>query len=436
MQNNCQKNSNSLKLTFEYKSQKPKNFSLLKYISLFILFFLFLFTLIFFSYTKLYQQKQLSSQRNLSNNSNSNIEKNEKKSFFPIVVLLFYITFILMSLYMIIIMRIISQKTESLRLEVYKFMYMANNGYLFVSAIDSMISGSGIIITCLVFSILIFVTGTIIYIVIFIKVIIHDFFDIYFSFKILCLWYTLPFKYVWPFLGLTDPCCLRTTYTVTIYSDGTVTDDRFCVILTNKMIFLIKRLAMLTSTLLYYLFLAMITIIWLFIKLIILIVDKIKESCKKNSNQIQNGTPGNVQVNGNEIVNNNVVTNNNLNMNFKRNKTYIKKNTNNNINPNGGTDNGQVINITKNRKGKFKKRKTEVLKSNININRVDQEDIKENENNMNQAIDKPENIKIDDNNINKKNKITKINSNEPLSNGNIQNNMESEDGLNEKYTII
>ena len=180
----------------------------------------------------------------------------------------------------------------------------------------------------------------------------------------------------------------------------------------------------------------MITIIWLFIKLIILLVDKIKESCNKNSNQIQNGTPGNVQVNGNEIVNNNVVTNNNLNMNFKRNKTYIKKNTNNNINPNGGTDNGQVINIKKNRKGKFKKRKTEVLKSNININRVDQEDIKENEHNMNQAIDKPENIKIDVNNINKKNKITKINSNEPLSNGNIQNNMESEDGLNEKYTII
>ena len=129
MLNQSQKNSNSLKLTFEYKSQKPKNFSLLKYISLFILFFLFLFTLIFFSYTKLYQQKQLSSQRNLSNNSNSNVEKNEKKSFFPIVVLLFYITFILMSLYMIIIMRIISQKTESLRLEVYKFMYMANNGY-------------------------------------------------------------------------------------------------------------------------------------------------------------------------------------------------------------------------------------------------------------------------------------------------------------------
>lgn len=430
-------NPASVQISEEYKRQKSKKFLSFKYFSLFLVFFLLVFSLIFSQYTKLLRHKSLYSKRNLSSysssNSNSN-EEEEKNSFFPVIVLIFYITFLLMSIYMTIIMRIISEKTEELRLEVYKFMYMANNGYLFISAIDSMISGSGLVLTCLFISGGILITGTIIYIVKFIKVIINGFFDVYFSFDILCLWYSLPFKYVWPFLGLTDPCCYKSTYTVTIYSDGTVTDDRCYVMLTNRIIYLIKRGAMLISTILYYLFLIIITLIWLLIKLIIIAVEKIKKSCKKTEIQNQNENPADVQMNGN--MNNNIVNNNALNMNMRRNKTHIQKKANNNIIDNNNIDsnNGQVITLKPKRKGKLKKRKTAVVKTNININTIGQGEIENEENNMNQIKDKIEDFKTNNykNDINN-NKNIEINYNKPIS---VENNNNiyttSEDGLNER----
>ena len=425
-------NQASVQISGEYKSQKSKKFLAFKY---FLVFFLFIFSLIFLQYTKLLRQKSLYSKRNLSSYSSSNSnanEEEEKNSFFPVIVLIFYITFLLMSIYMTIIMRIISEKTEELRLEVYKFMYMANNGYLFITAIDSMISGSGLVLTCLLISSGILITGTIIYIVKFIKVIINGFFDVYFSFDILCLWYSLPFKYVWPFLGLTDPCCYRSTYTVTIYSDGTVTDNRCCVMLTNRIIYLIKRGAMLISTILYYLFLIMITLIWLLIKLIIIAVEKIKKSCKKTEIQNQNENPADVQINGN--MNNNIVNNNALNMNMRRNKTHIQKKANNNIIDNNNIDSNNVINLKRKRKGKLKKRKTAVVKTNININAIGQGKIENEENNMNQIKDKIEDLKTNNykNDINKNNKNIENNYNKPIS---VEKNniyAPSEDGLNER----
>ena len=433
-------NPSSVQTSEEYKRQKSKKFLSFKYFSLFLVFFLFIFSLIFLRCTKLFRHKPLYSKRNLSSysssNSNANEEDEEKRSFFPVVVLIFYITFLLMSIYTVIIMRIISEKTEELRLEVYKFMYMANNGYLFISAIDGMISGSGLVFTCLFISGGILITGTIIYIVKFIKVIINGFFDVYLSFDILCLWYSLPFKYVWPFLGLTDPCCYKSTYTVTIYSDGTVTDDRCYVMLTNRIIYLIKRGAMLISTILYYLFLIMITLIWLLIKLIIIAVEKIKKSCKKTEIQNQNENPADVQINGN--MNNNIVNNNALNLNMRRNKTHIQKKANNNIIDNNNIDsnNGQVITLKPKRKGKLKKRKTAVIKTNININTIGQGETENEENNMNQIKGKNEDIKTNnyknDINNNNNNKNIEINYNKPISEENNNIYITSEDGLNER----
>ena len=184
---------------------------------------------------------------------------------------------------MMIMMRIISEKAESIQLQVVKFMYMSNNGYFIASLIVIPNTNNNIIIPITVISSLVLLVGTIIFIVKYIKAIVVGFFDNYFGCEIIKFWFGLPFIYVWPFMGLTDPCCYNNTYTVTVYSDGTVTDDKCVVICMNRVIWCIKRFAFIFSTLLYYFFLFMLLIVWLIIKLILVIIEKIKDSCNKKA---------------------------------------------------------------------------------------------------------------------------------------------------------
>ena len=171
-----------------------------------------------------------------------------------------------------------SDKTEDIRLEVLKFMYMSNNGYLLVSVVDISITNNGAIYIITSVGSIILVIGTIIYIVKFIKVICVGFLETYFSFNMFKTWICLPFQFVWPFMGLTDPCCYSNTYTVTYHSDGTVTDDKAFVICFNKTMFCVKRFAFIISTLLYYFFLLVLPFYWILIKLIILLIENIKKA--------------------------------------------------------------------------------------------------------------------------------------------------------------
>ena len=54
-------------------------------------------------------------------------------------------------------------------------------------------------------------------------------------------YFRIPCDYVWSFIGLTDPCCEVTTYTVTTYSDGTTSSTKSCVECWNLFILIVKR---------------------------------------------------------------------------------------------------------------------------------------------------------------------------------------------------
>ena len=71
----------------------------------------------------------------------------------------------------------LSDKAGDVVTEIFKFMYMSNNGYLLVSAIDTSVSKAGAAIFSLGVSSLILTIGTIIYLVKFLKVIVVGFFN-------------------------------------------------------------------------------------------------------------------------------------------------------------------------------------------------------------------------------------------------------------------
>ena len=239
------KNKNNLKCNYHLKK------NLFITLSLYLLFIIFILLINFLFFIS--KQKPI---RILSTNNSVGTSNNEGKDedIFPYILLICYIFFIVLSLYMILMLKKNSDKTEDIRLEVLKFMYMSNNGYLLVSVVDISITNNGAIYIITSVGSIILVIGTIIYIVKFIKVICVGFLETYFSFNMFKTWICLPFQFVWPFMGLTDPCCYSNTYTVTYHSDGTVTDDKAFVICFNKTMFCVKRFAFIISTLLYYFF--------------------------------------------------------------------------------------------------------------------------------------------------------------------------------------
>lgn len=139
----------------------------------------------------------------------------------------------------------------------------------------------------------------IIYLVKFCKVIFSNFFKHYFGCDMLTSWFRLPCSYIWDFVSLTDPCCYSNTYTVYYYSDGTTSDDKCLVQSCNTFCFLVKRLSLILSTLVYYMFLLMLTVVWGIIKIFYEIFKNVKCNCssKGSSNPDYNIGEGNAQNN-------------------------------------------------------------------------------------------------------------------------------------------
>ena len=328
-------------MLYHQKKKFKKNYPVLLFIFSILLIVYYIIFNVLFSSIHLNYKRNLSSYKD----SSSNDKDAENIDFFSFVLLASYVIFIFLSLYIICQLKILSDKTEGITLEIFKFMYMSNNGYLLVGIIDTSISKAGAAIGCTVISSIILTVGTIIFLVKFIKVIMVSFFDVYFRLQMVILWLQLPFIFVWPFMGLTDPCCYRTTYTITQHADGTITSDRDWVILTNKIMWGIKRLAFMISTLLYYFFFFMLMLIWGLVKLILLLIDIIKESCFQNqainnedekAENIENQNNPPVTVVGYEVSNsknnNNIEKNNKKIISFKRQKsTFVTRNSS--INP-------------------------------------------------------------------------------------------------------
>ena len=327
-----------------FESKKYIMFSLI-FILLVILSIIIIFYILLLSLQK--NNRELSEY---NTNSINIYDTNEKKAksedeledFDPVSVILLvcYVIFIFLSLYIICQLRTLTVPTEEVQYEVIKFMYMSNNGYLVVSIIDTSISNMPTIVIGIDgISGLIFIVGTIIYIVKFLKVIVTGFFDKYFSFDMLATWYTLPCKSVWPFMILTDPCCYQNTYTEFHYSDGTVSDTKDCVICFNKFMYFLKRFAFIVSTITYYFFLIVITFYWMIIKLILLLIENIKSSGKNSQKQNkvinqniknQGNPPITIAVYGNTQTNNNFKTNNiNYNNANNNNMLHMRRNKSN-----------------------------------------------------------------------------------------------------------
>lgn len=115
-------------------------------------------------------------------------------------------------------------------------------------------------------------------------------------------YFRIPCDYVWPFIGLTDPCCEITTYTVTTYSDGTTTSTKSCVECWNCFILIVKRIVLIQSTILFYFFLIYLTVIFLIIKLFYLLITQIINCClrcKDNNLNANSNMPNNNINNGN-----------------------------------------------------------------------------------------------------------------------------------------
>ena len=186
--------------------------------------------LISFSSSKINQKRflQLTEENDLDNNANKTSNETDTSNFTEepgTYLLSWFVIFFFMGLYIVCSMKkypSIAHRTD----DVWKFMFFANNGILVAASVIG---------------------------------------ELY---KIPC--------FVWSLVGMTDPCCRSTGYTVTVYTDGHTESNECCHHMWNCFIYLIKRLAIFFSIVSYYIFLLFYFIFWLIAKSIFICMLKIK----------------------------------------------------------------------------------------------------------------------------------------------------------------
>ena len=239
-------------------------------------------------------------------NSNENSNKNKKKTeayepMNPVIIIffVFFVLFLALCLYLICeIKRIAPEKvSEFLKENIYKYIYMSNSGFFFTAICYSpMIHDLSVGYLTLVVSGIIFVIGSIILL----KNLIRDSggncCTNFTSFDNLKNYFKIPCDYVWEFIGLTDPCCESTTYTVTTYSDGTTSSTKSCVECWNCFVLILKRVVLIISTILFYMFLIVLTVIFLILKFFYWLFT---QACKANNQNANPNMPQNDAMNSN-----------------------------------------------------------------------------------------------------------------------------------------
>ena len=253
-------------------------------------------------------------QNSYNNNPNQDSESDDEIDPVILVFFIFYVIFLLLILYMIIeIKRLGGEKlTEDIRTDVWKYMYMANSGFFIASLCYApMLNDSTLGYIALIVSGIIFVIGTIIFLINFFKYTVKNRCEEFDISEILCDYFRIPCDGVCPFIGLTDPCCRQDTYTVTTYEDGSQTSTEGCVTCCNCFVAAIKKIVLFISFVLFYAFFISISIVFLIIKLIHLLCCS---CCKKNNNENneknineQENQVSDHNLNKEEIQGNNVV---------------------------------------------------------------------------------------------------------------------------------
>ena len=253
-----------------------------------------------------------------SNSNNNNKKKTEAyEPMDPVIIIffVFFVLFLILCLYLICeIKKIAPEKvSEFLKENVYKFLYMSNSGFFFTAICYSpMIHDLSVGYLTLVVSGIIFVIGSIILL----KNLIRDSggncFTNFTSFDNLKNYFKIPCEYVWEFIGLTDPCCESTTYTVTTYSDGTTSSTKSCVECWNCFVLILKRVVFIIATILFYIFLILLTVIFLILKFFYWLIT---QACKANNQNANPNIPQNDAMNPNNgnLGSQQIVGNNGIN---------------------------------------------------------------------------------------------------------------------------
>lgn len=208
-----------------------------------------------------------------SNRTDNYTKKDDTEEQIIALINFSYIMYIILCLYMICAMNKYTDNPQVITKEIWKFMYITNNGYVVVSVVDTITShGEYRAYAFLGVGLVIFAIGSIIFLAKFCKICCEDFVGTLFSFNAIGSLYSLPCTYVWGLLGVTDPCCVQDTVTVTVYADGHTESNACCVCLFNWTVYFLKRLGMFVSTIIYYIFLIMLTVLWFVLKGIITII--------------------------------------------------------------------------------------------------------------------------------------------------------------------
>ena len=213
-------------------------------------------------------------QDNRSQSDNTTTDDNKSKEPNDIITLInfSYPVFLCLALYMICVI-CKYENTEALRSGIWLFMYLSNNGYIVVSLGVGIIDGfDDMTLYFLIPELVILGIGTIVYIYKLGKGLCNNVMQTYFSFDAIGFLFKLPCICVWSLIGLTDPCCEQTTYTVTTYEDGHTESNECCVRTMNCIVYFLKRLAMVVTTIIYYIFVILLTIVLIILMLILMLI--------------------------------------------------------------------------------------------------------------------------------------------------------------------
>jgi hypothetical protein len=315
-------------------NNKNKNFNRIKlYILLIIIIFIIFKSFVIISssfkiksirklspYNPDYQETEYS-ENTQKNQKSKNSQQSEPINPVIIIFFVFFVLFLFLCLYIICeLKRIAGERlTEEIREKVWIFIYFANNGFFFISISTSpMINDLSFGYITLSVSGIICIIGTVLFIKHIISISGGKCCENFIVLEILKSYFSIPTSYVWSFIALTDPCCLVTEYTVYQNSDGTVSSTKSCVECWNAFVYILKRIVMIISFILFYAFLIYLTILLLIIKLFHWIITQINDCSKKsgsneneNGNQVNQGNAGIIPNYGNVIVeqnpNNNAV---------------------------------------------------------------------------------------------------------------------------------
>lgn len=165
--------------------------------------------------------------------------------------------FILLSLYLICtVHRIVKKEQDKFTPQVYKFIYLTNNGYIVVSLGLYFIVGNEkepYFLYLFAIEAWIFLIGTCCYISKKCRNLCPNPGEDCFSCDLLCDLLSLPCQ-VWRLFPLTDDCCRCNTITETVHSDGSKSSDASIVICFNIICKLLKMFAMIIATIVYFIF--------------------------------------------------------------------------------------------------------------------------------------------------------------------------------------